>query len=108
MISGRLQTVWRDVEGLNPQDTNIKLATYHSRFTVPFYHNVRLCLLRHLHLDLSQHVLHFVSRFRLRGHILKAETGCWDHKNSFFCGRCACEQTQNEVHVLLMCTDTDV
>jgi hypothetical protein len=26
----RLRTVWRDVEGLNPQDTNSELATYHS------------------------------------------------------------------------------
>ena len=32
----RLRTVWRDVEGLNPQDTNSKLATYQSLFAVPF------------------------------------------------------------------------
>jgi hypothetical protein len=33
----RLRTVWRDVEGLNPQDTDSKLATYQPLFAVPFY-----------------------------------------------------------------------
>jgi hypothetical protein len=56
----RLRTVWRDVEGWNPQDTNSKkLATYQSLFAVPFDLNVHalVCLPRHLLLDLSQHVL---------------------------------------------------
>jgi hypothetical protein len=44
--------------GLNPQDTNSKLATYKFLFAVPFGHNVRapgVRLLRHMHLDLSCH-----------------------------------------------------
>jgi hypothetical protein len=97
----RLRTVWRDVEGLNPQDTNSKLETYQSRFAVPFNHNVGcipLCLPRHLRLDLSQvetqHVLRIVSRFRLRAHTLKVDS--WRQHlgimNSFLCDRCACEQ----------------
>jgi hypothetical protein len=37
-----LQTVWRNVEGLNPQeDTYSKLAIYQSLFAVPFDLNVR-------------------------------------------------------------------
>jgi hypothetical protein len=43
----RLRTVWRDVEGLNPQleDTNSKLATYQTLFAVPFDLNVRdICI----------------------------------------------------------------
>ena len=38
-VQGR--TVWRDVEGLNPQNANGKLATYQSLFAVPFNLNVR-------------------------------------------------------------------
>jgi len=60
----RLRTVWRDVKGLNPWDTNSKLATYQSFFPVPFDLNVRapVCLPRHLQLDLSQYVLQNDSR----------------------------------------------
>jgi hypothetical protein len=67
-----LQTVWRNVEGLNPQeDTNSKLAIYQSLFAVPFDLNVRapLRLPRHMHLGLTQHVLQYVSCFRLRAHM---------------------------------------
>ena len=67
-----LRTVWRDVEGFNPQDKNSKLATYQPFFAMPFYLNVRspLRLPRHLHLNLSQHVLRNVG---LRAHT-SAET----------------------------------
>ena len=37
----RLRTVWRDVEVLNPKNTNSKLTTYQYLFAVPFDHNVR-------------------------------------------------------------------
>jgi len=59
----RLRTVWIDVEGLNPQDTNSKLAPKQSLFAVPFDLNVRAPprLPRHMHLDLSQHVVRNVS-----------------------------------------------
>jgi hypothetical protein len=67
-----LRTVWRDVEGFNPQDKNSKLATYQPFFAMPFDLNVRspLRLPRHLHLNLSQHVLRNVG---LRAHT-SAET----------------------------------
>ena len=35
-----MRTVWRDVEGLHPLDTNSNLATYQSLFAVPFDPNV--------------------------------------------------------------------
>jgi hypothetical protein len=71
--------VWRNVEGLNPRDTNSKLAKYRFLLAVPFDPNVRapLQLPRHLHgiwICLAQHVLQNVSRFRLRAHTLKVET----------------------------------
>ena len=46
----------QDVEELNLQDTNSKLAIYQSLFAVSFDLNVRapLHLPRHLHLNLSQ------------------------------------------------------
>ena len=98
----RLQTVWRDVEGFNPQDTYSKLATYQSLFAVPFNLNVRVCLPRHLHLDLSQHVLPNVERFKLRAHTLKVGTAPWEHEISLLCDRCAREQIQDEALALLM------
>ena len=68
----RLRKVWRDVEGFNPQDTYSKLAAYQSLVAVPFDLNVRapVRLPRHLHLNLSQHVLRNVG---LRAHT-SAET----------------------------------
>eukprot|EP00983_Pelagomonas_calceolata_P012983 414721-Pelagomonas_calceolata.AAC.1 len=69
-VRHRLRAVWRDVEGVNPRDTYSKLATYQSFFAVSFDHNVLASarLPRCMHLDLSQHVMRNVSRFRLRAH----------------------------------------
>eukprot|EP00983_Pelagomonas_calceolata_P007266 236522-Pelagomonas_calceolata.AAC.1 len=66
----RSRTVWRDVEGVNPRETYSELETYQSIFAVPFDHNVRAParLPRHVHLDLSQHVVRNVSCFRFRAH----------------------------------------
>eukprot|EP00983_Pelagomonas_calceolata_P074111 1152416-Pelagomonas_calceolata.AAC.1 len=110
----RLRTVWRDVEGVNPRETYSKLATYQSIFVVPFDHNVRApaCLPRRVHLDLSQHVVRNVSRFRLRAHTLKlhlkVETAAWDTQNSLLCDRNSHDEIQDEVHALLICKDADV
>ena len=101
----RLWTVWSDVEGFNPQGTNSKLAAYQSLFAVPFDVDR---LPRHLHLDLFQHVLQNVSRFRLRAYTLKAEMASWDHGNPLLCYRCACEEIQDEAHALLMRRDAAV
>ena len=67
----RLWTVWRDVEGLNPQDTISKLATYQSLFAVPFYLNVSapLCFAETFAFgsaSTSSCGLHSTSHFRLR------------------------------------------
>ena len=81
MISGhRLRTVWRDVEELNPQDTNSKLATYQYIFAVPFDLNVRVPfrLPRHLQLDLSP----------LQAEGAHPHSVAWD----LLCDHCACEQ----------------
>eukprot|EP00983_Pelagomonas_calceolata_P072446 1151717-Pelagomonas_calceolata.AAC.5 len=94
LLKHRLRAVWRDVKGVNPRDTYCKLATYQSLFAVPFDHNVRALvrLPRHMHLDLSQHVMRNVSRFRLRAHTLKVETAAWDTRDALLCDRSSLEQ----------------
>eukprot|EP00983_Pelagomonas_calceolata_P060038 1146200-Pelagomonas_calceolata.AAC.1 len=70
----RLRAVWRDVEGVN----RVTLI-------VPFDQNVRAParLPRDMHLDLSQHVVRIVSRFRPRAHTLKVETAARDTRTLF-------------------------
>jgi hypothetical protein len=106
----RLRAVWRDVEGVNPRETYSKLATYQTLFAVPFDHNVRAParLPRHMHLDLSQHVVRNVSRFRLRAHRLKVETAAWDSRTSLVCDCCSSAEIQDEVHALLTCRNAAV
>ena len=96
----RLRTVWR-CWGMNPQDTNSKFA-YKSLFAMPTGHTVRAppCLPKHMHLDMSQHVLRNVGRFRLWTHTL-AETAPWDHANSLLWDRCACKEIQDFLYTFL-------
>eukprot|EP00983_Pelagomonas_calceolata_P044642 1139392-Pelagomonas_calceolata.AAC.2 len=63
---------------------------------------------RHMHLDLSQHVMRNGSRFRLRAQTLKVETAAWDTWNTLLCDRCFCDEIQDETHALLVCRDADV
>eukprot|EP00983_Pelagomonas_calceolata_P041535 1138117-Pelagomonas_calceolata.AAC.2 len=76
----RLRDVWRDVEGVDPRETNDKLATYQALFALPSNHNMRkpIQLPRRLHLDLPQHVMQNVSQFRLRPQTLNVETASWE------------------------------
>eukprot|EP00983_Pelagomonas_calceolata_P056369 1144562-Pelagomonas_calceolata.AAC.3 len=62
----RLRGVWRDIEGVDPQETNNEMATYQALFALPFDHNVHkpIWLPRHLHLDLPQHFMHNVSQLK--------------------------------------------
>ena len=62
---------------------------------------------RYLYLDLSKHVVRNISRFRLRAHTLRVESGLWQ-KKVFSCNRCDCRDTQDEKHVLLYCKDARV
>eukprot|EP00983_Pelagomonas_calceolata_P004309 140246-Pelagomonas_calceolata.AAC.3 len=66
------------------------------RFVVKFHQNVRkpIRLPGYLHLDLPQHVIQIVSRFRLRAHNLSVETVPWEDGISPVCNRCSCGQTQ--------------
>ena len=60
---------------------------------------------RYLHLGLSKHVMHNVSRLRLRAHTLKVETAAWLEDGSRICDQCPGEDEHvpNEVHALLFC-----
>ena len=45
-----------------------------------------------------------MSRFRLRAHTLRVESGLWQNK-VFFCNRRDCQDIQDEKHVLFYCKD---
>eukprot|EP00983_Pelagomonas_calceolata_P077251 1153786-Pelagomonas_calceolata.AAC.1 len=81
-----------------------------SLFKVPFDHIV--CaparLPRHMHLDLSQHVMRNVSRLRLRAHTLKVATAAWDTRNALLYDCCPCDEIQDEAHALSVCRDANV
>ena len=81
------------------------LATYHSWFATPFSRNERMPTIvpRYLHLDQSKHVMHNVSRIRLRAHTLKVEAAARLEDGSHICDQCPGEDehVQNEVHALL-------
>jgi len=67
---------------MSPQDTSSKFA-YKSLFAMPTDHTVRapLRLPKHMHMDMSQHVLRNVGRFRLWTHTLGRDSP-WDHEYS--------------------------
>jgi len=106
-LKHRLRAVWSRVD---VQDTSNKLSTYKSLFAVPYPESVQapICLPRHLYVDLPQHVLSNVSRFRLRSHRLKVETASWSEENSPVCDRCPADSIQDEVHALFLCSDAGV
>ena len=106
----RMRSAWRAVEGVDPRTTNNKLATYQAFFALPFDQNVRKPIRTpgYLNLDLSQHVMQNVSRFRLRAHALKVETASWGDDVSPVCNLCSCGQIQDEVHALFMCQDEGI
>ena len=57
---------------------------------------------RYLHLDLSKHVMHNVSRLCLRAHTLKVEAAAWLEGGSRVCDQCPdeVELHQNEEHTI--------
>jgi len=65
---------------------------------------------RYFHLDLSKHVMHNISRFRLRAHTLKVEAAAWLEDGSCVCDQCPGEDehVQNKVRALLICQDQRV
>ena len=105
----RQQTVWRALEGHDPRSQPDKLTTYQARFASPFVGNTCSAarVPRYLHLDLSKHVVRNISRFRLRAHTLKVESGLWQGRN-FVCNNCDCQDIQDEKHVLFFCKDVRV
>jgi len=110
-----MRKVWRHIADMNPLESNNKLVTYHSWFACPLdlkadqHTRVRnggapLIPPRYLQLDLPQHVMRNVSRFRLRAHTLAVEASIW-HSGNGHCDKCSCAAVQNEVHVLFHCQD---
>ena len=63
-----------------------------------------------IHLDLSKHVMHNISRFRLRAHTLKVEAAACLEDGSRVCDQCPGEDehVQNKVRALLICQDQRV
>ena len=78
----RHHEVWRAIEGVDPREQSNKLATYQAWFASPFNERFRSAarVPRYLYLDLSKHVVRNISRFRLRAHTLRVETGLWQNR----------------------------
>jgi hypothetical protein len=102
----RPQKVCKAIEGNEPREQPNKLATYQAWFASPFVENARSAarVPRYLYLDLSKHVVHNISRFRLRAHTLRVESGLW-HNRVFSCNCCDCQDIQDEKHVVFYCKD---
>jgi hypothetical protein len=102
-----MRGVWRDAELVDPNTHNNKLATYHSWFATPFSRNERMPTIvpRYLHLNLSKHVMRYVSRIRVRAYTLKVEAAARHEDVSCVCDQCPGddEHIQNEVRTLLFC-----
>ena len=106
-LKHRMRGVWRDAELVDPNTHNNKLATYHSWFATPFSRNERMPTIvpRYLHLNLSKHVMRYVSRIRVRAYTLKVEAAARHEDVSCVCDQCPGddEHIQNEVRTLLFC-----
>ena len=89
--------------------TRTTTQTGHLSFLVRhlFFKNERMPTIvpRYLHLGLSKHVTHNVSRLRLRAHTLKVEATAWLEDGFLICDQCPGEDRhgQNEAHALLFC-----
>ena len=105
----RHQAVWRALEGNDPRGQPSKPAIYQTWFASPFPNNARSAarVPRYFHLDLSKHVVRNISRFRLRAHTVKVESGLWQGRN-FICNHCDCQDAQDEKHVSFFCKDARV
>ena len=81
----RHQEVWRAIEGNDPREQPNKLTTYQAWLASPFVKNARTAVRvpRYLYLDLSKHVVRNISRFRLRAHTLRVESGLWQNRVFF-------------------------
>jgi hypothetical protein len=82
-----------------PNTHNNKLAIYH------YCLQSLLVMSKCRHLDLSKHVMHNVSRLRLRAHTLKVTAAVWLENGSteLACVTSGDEHVQNEVRALLFC-----
>jgi len=110
----RHQRLWRDVNNQDPRLHVKKAATYQNWFSIPFDTGISydpvlfntgsfVPLPDYLKKDLPRQVLRNVSRFRLRAHNFKVETGCWQEHTSLLCDKCGCKDVQDETHVLFYC-----
>ena len=102
----RHHAVWREAEGQNPRTYRKKSAVYHNWFGLPLKEysesrpSARLPL--YLTVNLNRKVVRDVSRFRLRAHGLKCETGLYD-RSSHICDLCDSSEVQDELHVVYRC-----
>jgi len=102
----RHHTVWREAEGQDPRTYRKKSAVYHNWFGLPLKEysesrpSARLPL--YLTVNLNRKVVRDVSRFRLRAHGLKCETGLYD-RSTHICDLCDSGEVQDELHVVYRC-----
>jgi len=101
-----LRAVWRELDGADPRTHAQKPATYNAWMALPLKPStvqgpVHL-LPRYLELELSRHVLRNIARFRLRAHILRIGTVCWQVHNKL-CDKCDLYDVQDKKHVQFLC-----
>jgi hypothetical protein len=102
----RHHAVWREAEGQDPRVYRKKSAVYHNWFGLPLKEysesrpSARLPL--YLTINLNRKVVRDVSRFRLRAHGLKCESGLYD-RSTHVCDRCDSGEVQDEMHVVYRC-----
>lgn len=103
----RHHTVWREAEGQDPRSYRKKSAVYHNWFGLPLreYSESKPSarVPSYLTVNLNRKVMRDVSRFRLRAHGLKCETGLYD-RDTHICDVCDIGEVQDEIHVVFRCT----
>lgn len=106
-------TVWREAHGQDPTDSK-KSVVYHNWFAGPLRNITDFCtpavLPEYLTLALNRKMMRNVSRFRLRAHNFKCETGLYgagDRCARTFCDFCGDDENQDERHIVFSCMRTD-
>lgn len=107
-VRHRHQSIWRDVDGLDPRVHGKKIVAYHNWFAVPMRgeqdRGPCMPLPAYMKVELPKHVRRNVSCFRLQAHRLKVETARFSDDASNVCDKCGSGDVQDEKHVLFHCS----
>jgi len=104
----RHQTIWREVDGLDPRMHGKKAVAYHNWCAVPMRcereKGPLMPLPLYMKTDLPKHIRRNVSCFRLQAHRLRVETARFCDGAPNVCDKCGSGDIQDEKHVLFHCS----